>query len=336
MNDGWWVGAMPPPKPGADLQLEQISLRPTAMNDAQVPPRDEILKAKLLAIAHELPTPPNWRAALAKLTATSTNEDRLAVYQAIRDSGKLPADAGFFLVGGLIDDLVSELPQPRLKVFESQMQAIMEAHGLDEDEFWEKGDEPAEYAEVHHRYMEVWDQLYLDELLARGEHEIAKAFRDDRREHDLRIEAGRKFLFGALTEDDDAVFRWSECLINEVAACIEADSPMGPLGYRYVVEGDFVTVKVYPTPVELVGGPDDGGCVDSDFHLDLGELAKAFDSVGHFSWNALGLTNEDGPQVSIEGTFRGQAVFLQLLARAPDDEEPGLKLNATRLPRLDE
>lgn len=45
------------------------------MKDAQVPPRDEILKAKLQAIVHELPTAPTWQAALAKLRATSANED---------------------------------------------------------------------------------------------------------------------------------------------------------------------------------------------------------------------------------------------------------------------
>ena len=300
------------------------------MNEAQVPSRDEILKAKLVAIAHELPTPPSWQNDLAKLSATSTNEDRLAVYQAIRDSGNLLADAGFFLVADEIDALVSSLPQPKLQEYEGVMQAIMEAHGLEDDDFWEKGEAPAEYLEAHRQYMEAWDQLYLGELLARGEHEIAKAFRDDHREYERRLELGRKFLFGSITDNQEALFRWSQALVNEVSACLEVISPMGPMGYRYHVEEDLVAIKVYPTPVELIGGPDDGGRVDPDFHIDLGELSNVFEDVLHMGWNALGMNDEEGPHILVEGKFRGQDVYLQVLARAPDDEEPGLKLNVTQ------
>ena len=105
---------------------------------------------------------------------------------------------------------------------------------------------------------------------------------------------------------------------------------MGPLGYRYRIDEDLVELMVYATPVELVGGPDDGGLVDPDFHLDVGELSKVFDEVVHIGWNALGLLEEEGPYISVEGKFRGQDVFLQVLARAPEGEEPGLKLNVIK------
>jgi hypothetical protein len=304
-----------------------------ARNDARLPSRDDILKAKLEAIARALPALPAWHAALARISAPSSHEDRLAVYQAVRGSGNLPTDAGFFLVAGEIDDLVSSLPQPKLQEFEVTMQAIMEAHGLEEDDFWEKGEAPAEYLEAHRQYMEVWNQLYLAELLARGEHEIAQTFRDDHREYERRLEMGRKFLFGSITDNQEDLFRWTQALVNEVSACLEVISPMGPMGYRYHVEDDLVAIKVYPTPVELVGGPDDGGRVDPDFHIDLGELSDVFDDVLHMGWNALGMNDEEGPHISVEGKFRGQDVYLQLLARAPDDEEPGLKLNVTQFRR---
>ena len=40
-------------------------------------------------------------------------------------------------------------------------------------------------------------------------------------------------------------------------------------------------------------------------------------------WNALGLNGSQGPHVYVEGVFQGREVYLQVLAYAPTDEEPG-------------
>ncbi len=48
------------------------------------------------------------------------------------------------------------------------------------------------------------------------------------------------------------------------------------------------------------------------------------------SWQSLGYPGGDGPHVSIEGAFQGHEVFLQVLAYAPEDTEPGIKLDRTR------
>ena len=302
----------------------------SSMDSADLRHPGDTIKAKLHKLAISLPARPPWHGSLARLSPTCTDEERLAVYRAVRDSGGLPADAGFFLLASQIDDLVSHLSQPRLVEFEDQMQAIAKAHGLGEDDLWEHGEEPAEYLEVHRRYIDAWDQLYLEELLARGEDEIAQAFRDDRRQYERRLETGRRFFFGPLTDHLEALACWAQALVDEVSTCMEIGSPMGPLGYRYANDVDFVELTVYPTPVELVGGAEDGGIVDPDFHLDLGELTKVFDEVVHFGWKALGLLDEEGSQISVEGKFRGQDVFVQVLARPPEGEEPGLKLKVTR------
>ena len=55
-----------------------------------------------------------------------------------------------------------------------------------------------------------------------------------------------------------------------------------------------------------------------------------------FGWNALGLNDPDGPHVYVEGVFRGREVFLQVLAYAPEGEEPGLRVDATRRGRRPE
>ena len=119
-------------------------------------------------------------------------------------------------------------------------------------------------------------------------------------------------------------------MLEAVSACVEADSPMGPLGLRYREEDGFWGVGIYPTPVELVGGVHDETLVAPGFSLDLEQLRSAFDAIVAFGWNALGLHDPDGPHVYVEGVYQGREVFLQVLARAPEDEEPGMKFDTTK------
>jgi len=111
---------------------------------------------------------------------------------------------------------------------------------------------------------------------------------------------------------------------------------MGPLGMRYQEEEGLWEVWIYPTPVELVGGADDGAVVVPGFSLDLEELRSAFDSISAFGWNALGLHWSVGPHIYFEGVYEGHEVYLQILAQAPLDEEPGMKVDTTRRPRRPE
>jgi hypothetical protein len=104
-------------------------------------------------------------------------------------------------------------------------------------------------------------------------------------------------------------------------------------GLRYREEGGFWEVWIFPTPVELVGGAHDGAVVVPGITLDLEEFQAAFDKVEAFVWNALGLNYPEGPHIAIEGVFLGREVYLQVSARAPEDEEPGLKVDASRRPR---
>ena len=108
---------------------------------------------------------------------------------------------------------------------------------------------------------------------------------------------------------------------------------MGPLGLRYWEEDNFWEIWTYPTPVELVGARHDGEVVVPGFSLDLQQLRSAFESVAAFGWKALGFNDAEGPHVFVEGVFQGRGVYLQVLAQAPEDEEPGLKVDTTKRPR---
>jgi hypothetical protein len=44
------------------------------------------------------------------------------------------------------------------------------------------------------------------------------------------------------------------------------------------------------------------------------------------------MNDPEGPHISVEGSFQGHEVFVQVLAYPPEDEEPGLKVDAIRKP----
>ena len=122
---------------------------------------------------------------------------------------------------------------------------------------------------------------------------------------------------------------WMEKLVDIVSVCMTAHNAMGPLGFRWGEEDQFWEVIVYPTPVELIGGAVDGELVSPGFSLNLQELQSSFDEVTDVNWCAhdFGPQDFDGPHISIEGVYQGHHVYLIVLSEAPDDEEPGLRLD---------
>ena len=155
-------------------------------------------------------------------------------------------------------------------------------------------------------------------------------FRTDPDEFEQRSDVGREYFHGPCVSDDSDVPPWLDRLVETVAENMEAVSAMGPLGFRYGEDDGFWEVILYPTPVELVGGAMDGEVVAPGFTLDLEGLRSAFEQIEALSWNSLGFGEDEGPYMVIEGTFQGQPVYLQVLAHAPEDKEPGMKLDCSK------
>ena len=300
----------------------------------EVPENDHPLHAginsKLAEIAAASPTPLPWYEAWTHLAPKSTDTERLAVYRAVRDAGSVPEEAGFFLVAWMLDVLTDERAEDGLRETDERLEAVRQKYGLEEDASADSDNVPDEYREAMQQSHDAWDALYAQTLEEFGEHDLARLFREDDVQFDEKYEAGRQFFHGP--DDDDAMEDddWLNTLLEEIGGCMEADSPMGPLGLRYREEEGFWEVWLYPTPVELVGGRHDGEVVVPGFSLDLEQLCDCFESVVEFHWNALGLNYPEGPHVSVEGVFHGREIYLQVLAYAPEGEEPGLKLDATR------
>src|SRR4051794_24409795 len=67
-----------------------------------------IIDAKLSSTARSLPGVPTWYEPWHRLGPKSTLEERLLVCRAIRDSGTLPDDAGYFLMSWALENLSVE------------------------------------------------------------------------------------------------------------------------------------------------------------------------------------------------------------------------------------
>ncbi len=179
-------------------------------------------------------------------------------------------------------------------------------------------------------YSRAWGEVFACKLEQFGESEMAHLFRDDEQRFDRLTDAGRQYFFGPESNAESMPEIWLHGLVEAVAGCMMADSPMGPLGYRYGEDDGLWEIDLYPTPVELVGGAVDGEVVASGFSLDIEQLRSLFDRIDAVAWQSLGFPDGEGPHISIEGVYHGKEVFLQVLAYAPDDEEPGMKLDTTR------
>jgi hypothetical protein len=116
-------------------------------------------------------------------------------------------------------------------------------------------------------------------------------------------------------------------MIDEVAIHVCAFDVLSPLGchYRHNPTDQRWEVTLFASSTETVGGPRDGRKTASKFHLNLSGLVEFFPDVDKFYWQALSLGDEDelGPHVSIEAAYKGNPVWLRILAAPPADFEPG-------------
>jgi len=136
------------------------------------------ITATLASIVEASSTLPPWYDAWARLRPESTEEDRLAVYQAIRDSGYLSDEEGFYLVSSQIEDMADIEATKQLRDLDDRIKAIEREYGLLEDGSWPNAEVPPEYEELSRRYQDAWDEIFVGKLEAFGEQEAADLYRD--------------------------------------------------------------------------------------------------------------------------------------------------------------
>ena len=137
----------------------------------------------------------SWYGAWMSLSNESSEEERLSVYQAIRNAGSLPEEAGFYLVAWQIDTMTARHAGPSLQTLDCRMAAIEEVYGLGRDP-WPRDGAPEEYEQLLRQYDRAWDDSYATNLEACGEPEMARLFCADQRHFELLVEAGRQYFHG--------------------------------------------------------------------------------------------------------------------------------------------
>jgi hypothetical protein len=82
-----------------------------AMTTQDNDPLRAAINTQLAGIVAGMATRPAWYEAWQSLGSDSTEEQRLHVYQAVRDASVLPADTGVYLVSWQIDAITSLLAE---------------------------------------------------------------------------------------------------------------------------------------------------------------------------------------------------------------------------------
>ncbi|MEK6238368.1 MAG: hypothetical protein N2C14_26930 [Planctomycetales bacterium] len=216
-------------------------------------PRDDFplyaaINAKLTQIVKSSPAPPDWHDAWMRLRTKTPEEERLRVYQAVRDSGCLPEDAGFHLVVWQIDAMTSEIAASELRELEERLAEIDREQGL-EDGRTETGELSEEYEQVLDEYHVAWDPIFIRELAKHRETEAAELYRTDPDEFDRRSKAGREFFHG---EREDNLPAWLHDVIQAATGCMMVSTSV-PAGAQCAEADGLHEILFYPTPVELMG-----------------------------------------------------------------------------------
>lgn len=274
-------------------------------------------------------TPP-WYDAWQLLGPEADEEQRLRVYQAVRDDGCLPDEAGFYLVAWQADAMTSRRAETELQELDERMQVVREAHGLEDLNPRLVEDPPLEYEELLREYRRAWDAIYLEILEEHGEEEIARRFRNDPDEFERRLEAGRRYFHELPTPEPDHP-EWLESFVKAVSGCLAPEISEASLGVSFgqSADGRVWEIDVFLRPVEIVGGPRDGERVAPGFILAIEELRGHFDRVDDSGWGDLRLVGSPNPQLWVEGTYRGNPVSLRILADPPEGQEPSGKLDGS-------
>lgn len=123
---------------------------------------------------------------------------------------------------------------------------------------------------------------------------------------------------------------WIDSLIMHILSCMEGHSITGGISSRHRQEEELLELIIHPTSIELVGGAEDGAEVTPGFSLDVQLLMTAFEQVNAIHWIAHGFGPFDleGPNISIEGIYKSHQVWVRILAYPPEDEPPGIYLDA--------
>ena len=107
--------------------------------------------------------------------------------------------------------------------------------------------------------------------------------------------------------------RWVEKLLDQLDGSIEWQS-LGTLAWRYSEEEGWLLIA--PSPLEIVGGAEDGESVFPFYSLHISILIEIFDELPTMLWDSM--RNE----LSIEGKIDGSDAWITFCREPFEDDEP--------------
>lgn len=130
---------------------------------------------------------------------------------------------------------------------------------------------------------------------------------------------------------------WLENLADDVILNVQAFDALPPLGCHYFFHQDVAQweVTVFAARTEIVGGPYDGISAEAQLTVNLDGLRELFTDIRSFRWQTDRVDDTDdlGAHVSVEGNYRGNHVWLRVLAYSPEQIEAGriVRINERRV-----
>lgn len=122
--------------------------------------------------------------------------------------------------------------------------------------------------------------------------------------------------------------------IDDVCDTFMIEEALGDVGYSYSPMDDDPRdgwiIEIYPTPMEILHGKDDGAEATPNFTVDLMAIMALFDKETKEEEEEFCRFDNHGgqvPRVSFAGTVGGVSILLDVLSSAPEGVKPGFTLD---------
>jgi hypothetical protein len=139
---------------------------------------------------------------LRESIGSASGARRVRIWQEIRDLDVLPGDQVFHLIAWELGFIASDRHQKLYsEVYEPQIRALYDAHGMDYDDLdadWD--DAPEELNRLNDALGADEDRLREEVYRDFGEAEMADLWRNDREEFERRFRNGQEMAFPGLSE----------------------------------------------------------------------------------------------------------------------------------------
>lgn len=158
-------------------------------------------------LAHRIKNPTKTDSILSPLEAEATARIWLEAAGAAENAGEMSPSHRFFIRVSAIEQVhnnrvLDGFYDKDLAAITICMDAILQREGLDEEEWWPKGEGPADWEELDDQYSQLLYMKFEDTLREFGLNDIADLYHTDRDAFKSSREEGRRLFFESISEQE--------------------------------------------------------------------------------------------------------------------------------------